>query len=144
GEILLLTRNASWDHRPVFEAAAEVHRAQALDVDDLAAGGRTRRESSPNLRAKLQVLFGVLDDLVPRAMREGPFTILEEYLVRTNLLHDLIAVETPDAQRTVLAIARLMRFTSDWQREHARQSLADFVAYLDLYQEIGGDLDTDA
>ena len=42
----------------------------------------------------------------------------------------------------MLAIARLMRFVSDWQRERPRESLADFVAYLDLYQEVGGDLDT--
>lgn len=63
--------------------------------------------------------------------------------MRTNLLHDLIALETPDAQRQVLSIARLMRFASDWQREHPRESLADFVVYLDLYQEVGGDLDTD-
>ena len=144
GEILLLTKAASWDRRPVFEAATEIHRAATLEVADLETGGRVRRETAPALRGKLAQLFGTLDDLVPRAMREGPFTILEEYLVRTNLLHDLIAVETPDAQRSVLAIARLMRFASDWQREHPRESLVDFVAYLDLYQEIGGDLDTDA
>src|SRR5206468_1558936 len=62
------------------------------------------------LRAKLQVLFAALDELVPRARRDGPFAVLEDYLVRTSLLHDLIAVETPDSQRTVLALARLMRF----------------------------------
>ncbi len=133
GEILLLTRAAAWDRRAVFTAAAESHCAASAET-----------APAPALRAKLTQLFATLDDLVPRAMREGPFTILEEYLVRTNLLHDLIAVETPDAQRTVLAIARLMRFASDWQREHPRQSLGDFVAWLDLYQEIGGDLDTDA
>ena len=80
---------------------------------------------------------------MPRAQRDGPFAVLEEFLVRTNLLHDLIAVETPDAQRTVLAVARLMRFVADWQREHPRDSLIEFVAYLDVYQQVGGDLDTD-
>ena len=37
------------------------------------------------------------------------------FLTRTNLLHDLIAVETPEAQRSVLALARFMRFVADWQ-----------------------------
>lgn len=130
-EILKITRAADWDGRAVFQAAAELHRAEGDDAPE------------PALRAKVAHLFAVLDDLVPRARRDGPFTILEEYLVPTNLLHDLIATETPEAQRTVLAVARLLRFAADWQREHPRESLADFVAYLDLYQEVGGDLDTD-
>jgi len=36
-----------------------------------------------------------------------------------------------------------MRFTADWQREHPERSLLDFVAYLDLFEEAGGDLETD-
>jgi len=95
------------------------------------------------LRAKLQILFAALDELVPRARRDGPFAVLEDYLVRTNLLHDLIAVETPDSQRSVLALARLMRFVAEWQRANPSSSLADFIAYLDVYQQVGGDLDTD-
>jgi superfamily I DNA/RNA helicase/RecB family exonuclease len=95
------------------------------------------------LRAKLERLFAVLDELIPRARRDGPFAVLEDYLVRTNLLYDLIAVETTDSQRTVLALARLMRFVAEWQRAHPRDSLADFIAYLDVYQQVGGDLDTD-
>ena len=95
------------------------------------------------LRTKLQVLFAALDELVPRARRDGPFAVLEDYLVRTNLLHDLIAVETPDSQRSVLALARLMRFVAEWQRANPTSSLADFIAYLDVYQQVGGDLDTD-
>lgn len=34
-------------------------------------------------------------------------------------------------------------FTADWQREHSSASLLDFVAYLDLFQEAGGDLQAD-
>ena len=52
---------------------------------------------------KLERLMGLFNELVPRAQRDGPFAVLEDFLVRTNMLHDLIAVETPDAQRTVLA-----------------------------------------
>jgi superfamily I DNA/RNA helicase/RecB family exonuclease len=103
-----------------------------------------RRESlDARLRTKLRRLFDLLDELVPRARRVGPFALLEDFLVRTNLLHDLIAVETVDAQRTVLALARFMRFVADWQAAHPRESLADFIAYLDVYQQVGGDLDTD-
>ncbi len=85
----------------------------------------------------------MLNDLVPRAQRDGPFAVLEDFLVRTNLLHDLIAVQTPESQRTVLALARFMRFVSDWQLSHPGDSLTDFIGYLDLYQEAGGDLDMD-
>lgn len=102
-----------------------------------------REQLDARLRVKLERLMELLNVLVPRAQRDGPFAVLEEFLVRTNMLHDLIAVETPDAQRTVLALARLMRFVADWQASHPRDSLAQFIAYLDVYQQVGGDLDTD-
>ncbi|MDQ3938167.1 MAG: ATP-dependent helicase, partial [Chloroflexota bacterium] len=105
---------------------------------------RWRREQlDVRLRVKLERLFQLLDALVPRARRDGPFRVLEDYLVRTNTLHDLIAVETPEAQRTLLALARFMRFVADWQAAHPQQTLADFISYLDVYQQVGGDLDTD-
>ncbi|HUG48949.1 MAG TPA: ATP-dependent DNA helicase [Candidatus Limnocylindria bacterium] len=103
-----------------------------------------RREAlDVRLRTKLARLFELLDALVPRGRRDGPFAVLEDHLVRTNLLHDLIATETVEAQRTLLALARFMRFVADWQRAHPGKTLADFVAYLDVYQAVGGDLDTD-
>jgi DNA helicase II / ATP-dependent DNA helicase PcrA len=102
-----------------------------------------REQLDARLRVKLEKLVGVLNALVPRARRDGPFAVLEDYLVRTNLLHDLIAAETPEAQRSVLALARFMRFVADWQQAHPRDCLADFIGYLDLYQQVGGDLDTD-
>jgi len=143
-EILRLTRDAAWDGRPVFEAAAAVRRAGELAAVGPAAPGTAHREPpQPALRARLDHLFGCIEDLVPRGPRDGPFTILGEYLVRTKLLADLLALETPEAQRTLLAVARLMRFTADWQGEHAGRSLLDFVAYLDLFEEAGGDLDAD-
>jgi superfamily I DNA/RNA helicase/RecB family exonuclease len=102
-----------------------------------------RDELDARLRVKLERVIALVDELVPRAQREGPFAVLEDFLVRTNLLHDLIAVETVEAQRSVLAIARFMRFVADWQAAHPRDSLSDFIAYLDIYQEVGGDLDAD-
>ena len=102
-----------------------------------------REQLDARLRVKLERLSELLNHLVPRAQRDGPFAVLEEFLVRTNMLHDLIAVETPDAQRTVLALARLMRFVAEWQASHPRDSLSQFIAYLDVYQSAGGDLDTD-
>jgi superfamily I DNA/RNA helicase/RecB family exonuclease len=102
-----------------------------------------REQLDARLRVKLERLKELLDHLVPRAQRDGPFAVLEDFLVRTNMLHDLIAVETPDAQRTVLAIARLMRFVADWQLSHPQDSLAQFIAYLDIYQQAGGDLDAE-
>ncbi len=143
-EILRLTGDASWDRRPVFEAAEAIRRIGELDADTRAVPEPSRPERpQPAVRAKLDLLFSCLEDLVPRGPRDGPFTILEEYLVRTKLLADLLAVETPEAQRTLLSVSRLMRFTADWQREHPAGSLLDFVAYLDLYEEAGGDLDAD-
>ena len=102
-----------------------------------------REQLDTRLRVKLQRLTDLINDLVPRAQREGPFQVLDDFLVRTNMLHDLIAVETPDAQRTVLALARLMRFVAEWQQAHPRDSLSQFIEYLDIYQQAGGDLDTE-
>jgi ATP-dependent DNA helicase UvrD/PcrA len=102
-----------------------------------------REELDARLRVKLQRLMDLLNQLVPRGQREGPFAVLEEFLVRTNLLHDLIALETPEAQRAVLALARFMRFVADWQQAHPRDSLARFIDYLDVYEDVGGDLDSD-
>ena len=142
-EILRLASDASWDRRPIFEAAAEQWKAAVVPADSAEPSAARQDRPQSALRAKLELLFGCLGDLVPRGPRDGPFTILEEYLVRTKLLADLLAVETPEAQRTFLAIARLMRFAADWQREHPSASLLDFVAYLDLFQEAGGDLEAD-
>jgi superfamily I DNA/RNA helicase/RecB family exonuclease len=104
---------------------------------------RRREKLDAGLRVKLERVMGCFDDLSPRAHREGAFTLLEAYLTRTHLLYDLIATGSQEAHRSVLVIARFMRFVADWQREHARASLGDFVQYLDLYQEVGGDLDMD-
>ena len=142
-EILRLASDASWDRRPIFEAAATQWKAAVVTADSGEPTAARQDRAHAALRAKLELLFGCIGDLVPRGLRDGPFTILEEYIVRTKLLADLLAVETPEAQRTFLAVARLMRFTADWQREHARASLLDFVAYLDLFQEAGGDLEAD-
>jgi superfamily I DNA/RNA helicase/RecB family exonuclease len=102
-----------------------------------------REQLDARLRVKLERVKALVDELVPRSQRDGPFAVLEDFLVRTNMLHDLIAVETPEAQRAVLAIARFMRFVADWQAEHPRDTLIDFVGYLDVYQQVGGDLDAD-
>jgi superfamily I DNA/RNA helicase/RecB family exonuclease len=102
-----------------------------------------REELDARLRVKLERVDELVNELVPRAQRDGPFSVLEDFLVRTNMLHDLIAIETVEAQRTVLAVARFMRFVADWQEAHPRETLTDFVAYLDIYQQVGGDLDAD-
>jgi RecB family exonuclease len=86
-------------------------------------------------------LFGSIEELIPRAPREGPLVLVEEYVVRTNLVHDLIVTGTPEAHRAVLNIARFMRFAADHQTSRPRDSLVDFIAYVDLYQEVGGDLE---
>jgi DNA helicase-2/ATP-dependent DNA helicase PcrA len=142
-EILRLARDASWDRRPVFEAATVLRTAAAVSTPSDRPDAERLERAEASLRAKLELLFGCIGDLVPRGPRDGPFTILDEYLVRTKLLADLLAVETPEAQRTFLAVARFMRFTADWQREHPKASLLDFVAYLDLFQEAGGDIEAD-
>ena len=163
-EILRVTRAAAFDRRPAFVAASEIVRSGVIRVDgpppapaaaspaDPAATGaeaepapppvRTHREVvDARLRGKLERLLGVVDDLAALSHREGPATILDEYVVRTGILTDLLSIETPEAQRTALGIARLLRFVADWQRDRPRSSLADFIAYLDVYQQMGGDLD---
>jgi superfamily I DNA/RNA helicase/RecB family exonuclease len=96
------------------------------------------------LRSGLARLFACLEGLGSITFREGPFAVLDEYLVRTGLLHDLIAAGTLEAHRRVLALARFMRFVSDWQQGHPRACLADFLTHLDVFEEAGGDLETEA
>jgi DNA helicase II / ATP-dependent DNA helicase PcrA len=93
-------------------------------------------------RAKLRRLLRVLDELAAKTWREGPFSVLEEYVVKTGVVFDLIALDTLDAKRTVANIANFMRFAHDWQAEHPRGTLAGFVDYLDAYQSAGGELPT--
>ncbi len=141
-EIMELRRRADWDGRPMLQSAREILEA----AREAEAQGATAAIEPPAalLRAKLERLFGVIDDLIGRAAREGPATLLEEFIVRTNLVHDLIASSTPEAQRRVLNIARFMRFAADHQAQRRRDSLTDFIEYLDLYQEAGGNLDMEA
>ena len=110
------------------------------------ASGRhreTRRTSvSPATRAKLRRLLDTLEDLAAKTWREGPFTVLEEYVNRTGLVLDLLRIDTLEAQRTIANIASFMRFAHDWQSEHPRGTLAGFVDYLDAYQGAGGELPT--
>ena len=133
---------------PTLWADAEFDESEAQTVRERRSReqrAEARREQlDARLRVKLERVVGLVDELVPRAQREGPFAVLEEFLVRTNLLHDLIAVETVEAQRSVLALARFMRFVAGWQEAHPRDPLSEFVAYLDLYEDVGGDVDSDA
>ncbi|MBI3748370.1 MAG: UvrD-helicase domain-containing protein [Chloroflexi bacterium] len=103
----------------------------------------TRRiHLAPATRAKLRRLLGTLDELAARTWRDGPFTVLEEYVIKTGMVFDLIALDTLEAKRTVANIANFMRFTHDWQAEHPLGTLAGFVDYLDAYQSAGGELPT--
>ena len=148
-EILRLSRSAAWDGRPILEAATSAWRESRLveEADNRAEGDKggadRRARIDPATRAKLDRLFACLDGLIPRGPRDGPFSLMVEYLTRTKLLHDLIATETPEAQRRLLAVAGFMRFVSRWQQENPRASLTDFVSYLDLYQQAGGDMEGD-
>ncbi len=117
-------------------APADPHR-----TDRPATPGRTLT-LAPATRAKLRRLLATLDELVPGAPREGPFTILERYLERTGMLLDLLTADTLESKRAVANVASLMRFAADWQREHPALALGDFVDYLDAYQAAGGELPT--
>ena len=93
-------------------------------------------------RAKLRRLLATISELAPRTWRDGPFTILEEYVAKTGVVFDLLGLDTLDAKRTVANIANFMRFAQDWQAEHPEGTLAGFVSYLDAYQNAGGELPT--
>lgn len=137
-QIMQLRRRADWDGRPMLQSAREILGSlRAVEP----AEDATPEPATALLRAKLERLFSVIEDLLPRARRDGPAVLLDEFVVRTDLLHDLIASGTPEAQRKVLTIARFMRFAADHQARRQRDSLADFIEYLDLFQEAGGDLD---
>ncbi len=144
-----------WLDEPPSLAASGGRRPRRRNRSDVArtpsagrigsAGVRTRREElDGRMRARLEHMMSCLDPLAARSHRDGPFTLLDEYLARTSVLRDLVAVATPEAQRSVLAIGRLLRFVSTWQEEEPEASLADFIAYLDVFQETGGDLEATA
>ena len=132
---------------PTLWAEADFDESEAQTIRERRGreqrSAQRREQLDARLRVKLERIEELVNELVPRAQREGPFAVLEDYLVRTNMLHDLIAIETVEAQRTVLAVARFMRFVADWQEARPRETLADFIAYLDIYQQVGGDLDAD-
>jgi DNA helicase-2/ATP-dependent DNA helicase PcrA len=153
-EIARLSRSARWDNSSIFRAASAIYREGRLAAElDREPGGREAHradaEEEPDgeagraLRTKLDRLFACLDGLIPRGPRDGPSTILTEYLTRTGVLHDLIAAETSEAQRNLIAIATVMRFVSRWQQDNPRGSLTDFVSYLDVFQQAGGDVEAD-
>ncbi|MFV2064575.1 MAG: ATP-dependent helicase, partial [Chloroflexota bacterium] len=103
----------------------------------------TRRTTvAARTRAKLRRLLDTLEELTPQTWREGPSTVIEEYVTRTGLLFDMLKIDSLAAKRTVANIGSFMRFAHDWQREHPRGTLAGFVDYLDAYQGAGGELPT--
>lgn len=130
-ELLALTRSAARAERHLLELAR-----------DALSGAETALPLGPETLAKLRRLLATVDDLAPDAPREGPFTIVSRWVERTGLLFDLLAADTMESRRSVAGIASLMRFAADWEHEHPRLSLRDFVAYLDAYQDAGGELPT--
>ncbi len=113
-------------------------------ADAAAATPRTTRRVllASTTRAKLRRFLRTIDELTPRTWRDGPFTILEELVITTGAVLDLIRLDTLEAKRTVANIASFMRFAQDWQAEHPNGTLGGFVDYLDAYQNAGGELPT--
>ena len=84
---------------------------------------RTRRHVDPSRAPSCAACCGTLEDLAARTWREGPFTVLEEYVARTGLVLDLLAIDSLEAKRTIANIGSFMRFAQDWQAEHPRGCL---------------------
>jgi DNA helicase-2/ATP-dependent DNA helicase PcrA len=118
--------------------------AEAPNPTPTAAATRpTQRVAvAPATRARLRRLLATLDELTPMTWREGPLSVLEQFVERTGLVLDLVAVDTLESKRMAANIASFLRFAGDWQIEHPQGSLAGFVDYLDAYQTAGGDLPT--
>ncbi len=155
-EILQITRTAAYARRHLVDAIHEVVESGELEVDEavdpaeagsaptvpVPSRGTRRTPLRSTTRAKLRRLLATLDDLAARTWREGPFTVLDEYVAHTGLVFDLLSIDSLDAKRTIANIGSFMRFAQDWQAEHPRGCLGDFVAYLDAYQAAGGELPT--
>jgi DNA helicase-2/ATP-dependent DNA helicase PcrA len=164
-ELLAITRAARRAGRHLLELIRDAAATGAVTLDALPAASGDGPDSdddgssaanvaertepparvlalAPATRAKLARLLETLNELVPAAIREGPFTILERFAERSAVLLNRLASPTPEHQREVADIAALLRFAADWQREHAGRSLVDFLDYLDAYQDAGGELPT--
>ena len=154
-ELLAITRGAKRAGRHLLELARDAGASGAVTLDalpvppngngtDAAAPGNEPASRTlslaPATRAKLRRCLDTLDELVPVALREGPFTILERFIERTSMLLDRLGSDTLETRREVANIASLLRFAADWQREHPARPLSAFLEYLDAYQAAGGDL----
>ncbi len=164
-ELLAITRAARRAGRHLLELVRDAAGSGAVTLDALPAGSGDGPDAddeasgaadgvariapparvlalAPATRAKLRRLLDTLDELVPAAIREGPFTILERFVERTGMLLDRLARPSMEQQREIADMASLLRFAADWQREHGGRSLADFLDYLDAYRGAGGELPT--
>jgi DNA helicase II / ATP-dependent DNA helicase PcrA len=150
-ELLTISRQARRMERPLVEIVREV--VDAGEVEQEVVGAEERQEPADSgpirreaalaaLRARLRGALELLDELHGLSWREGPFTILERFVERSGQIGCLLALDTLEAKRTIANIASLLRFASDWQREHPVGTLAAFVDYLDAYQGAGGELPT--
>ena len=70
---------------------------RAWTAPEPAAAAATRHEAGPSpadTRAKLRRFLRTIDELTPRTWRDGPFTVLEEFVVKTGIVFDLIALDS--------------------------------------------------
>jgi DNA helicase-2/ATP-dependent DNA helicase PcrA len=147
-EILTVTRMANFDRGHLLDAITRIVAEGTVEEDvvgEVTEDGKPAHataDAKATLRAKLRNLQSTLDELTPLVYREGPHTILERYLERTGQVLDLIAADTLESKRTVVNIASFLRFAADWQQANPNGTVAGFVAYLDAYQEAGGELPT--
>ncbi|HEY7827175.1 MAG TPA: ATP-dependent helicase, partial [Candidatus Limnocylindrales bacterium] len=150
-EILEISRMARFDRGHLVDAAREVVASGQLKVerlDDPVEAGATGPIATraiavgPDTRAKLRRLLETIDELAPETWREGPYTLLERFVERTGQILDLIGADTRESQRIAVNLASFLRFTNDWQSAFPTGHLNQFVDYLDVYKDAGGELPT--
>ena len=122
---------------PEAPAAPELSFLDALGQAHLVPG------LSPEAVTCLQGLAQQVHDLVQAAATQSAEEFLFHVLEQTRLVSVLMQEGSRQAVLRLRNLGRLIRFVQDHQRQHPRSGMREFLAYLDLFQEAGGELMSD-
>ena len=107
----------------------------------------SRAELVPGLAAETVACLQGFADQVHKLVNAAATKTAEEFLFhvleQTRLVSALILEKGRKAGLRLRNLGRLIRFVQDYQRRHPGAGIRTFLAYLDLYQEAGGELTFD-
>jgi len=122
---------------PEAPPAPEMTLLDALSRADLVPG------LAPETVACLQGFAQQIRQLVKAAAMKSAEEFLFHVLEQTRLVSALMQEGSRKAELRLRNLGRLIRFVQEYQRQHPGAGIRGFLAYLDLFQEAGGELISD-